>query len=236
MVFTIAFINDRFDRFNKEIFKEALPRIPVKLSKSKSAIGMYCTKYKSMSDGSRTIVSRHFSFSTCFDFDENKLEDVILHEMIHYLISFNNMTDSSPHGVLFKSVMKKINKSFGRNITISSHTKPGEKVNNKAKEKKWHIIAVLKLIDGKTGIKVLPRYADKSIYYCQAASRSPQVKYVRLFLHNAPFFSSYPTSTVLKFHIVEEDLLRKELIGAQTLIIDGPRLKRGNLFKGEEIL
>lgn len=235
MVFTIDFINECFDDFNERIFKNRLPRIPVKLSKSKSNLGMFCTKYKSMPDGSRVIVSKHFSFSTCYDLDRSKLEDVIIHEMIHYLISFEKAKDTAPHGKIFKALMNKINTNFGRNITISTRTLPGEKVTDRNREKKWHIIAVLKLSDGKYGIKVLPRYADKAIFYCESVLRSPQVNDVKLFLHNSPFFNCYPTSTALKMHFVDYEVLKRELTGAQNITYTSDKLKPGRIYQGGEL-
>ena len=234
MFFSIEFVNDRFDKFNKLIFKGRLPRIPVKLSRSKSSVGMFCTKYKHLSDGSKLLVSRHFSFSKCFDMDEHALEDVIIHEMIHYLINFEGVNDTSPHGKVFRSLMTKINKEFNRNITISTKTTKAS-VQTIGLTKKWHIIAVMKVRDGSLGIKILPLIADKVAFYYRHVRQSPQINSIRLYIHNAPFFSNYPTSTALKYHVVDEELLRKELTGGQLIYIEGDILKNGKIYNGEEL-
>lgn len=40
--------------------------------------------------------------STYYDCSERDYQTVLLHEMIHYLICFLRLDDTSPHGVLFK--------------------------------------------------------------------------------------------------------------------------------------
>lgn len=54
-----------------------------------------------------------------YDLEKEILEDIVIHEMIHFLIYFEHRHDSSSHGKVFRSLMQDINRHFNRNITIS---------------------------------------------------------------------------------------------------------------------
>lgn len=235
MVFTLEFINTKFSEFNLLIFGGTLPKIPVKLSKSKSALGMFKRKYKAMPDGSQKTVSHYFSFSTHFDLEPALLEDVIIHEMIHYYIFHHKLKDTSPHGRIFRNLMHQINTRHGRNVTISTKTQPEERTGSVNSAKKWHIIAALRMKDGSVGLKVLPRIAQRAIYYRDMALRSKEITAVELFFHNSPFFNDYPSSAALKIYPIKEDKLSQELAGAQRIIISGTRLSLGEKFNGDNI-
>ena len=73
----------------------------------------------------RKLFSRwHFSdfvlrINTRIDLPEYVMEDIILHEMIHYYIAVNQLRDTSSHGRLFRREMARINADGNRHITIS---------------------------------------------------------------------------------------------------------------------
>ncbi len=116
---SIAFVLDKMAEFNKQYFSGTLPEIPVKLSKAKSYLGKVTYQAKRNIFGK---IVRYEGFkiwiSTAFNLEERELEDVIIHEMIHYYILFNKMRDTSPHGKIFRKMMNDINESSNRNIRI----------------------------------------------------------------------------------------------------------------------
>lgn len=233
MIFSLDFIHSRFDEFNMTIFGGILPKIPVVLSRSKSTLGMYNVKYKRNSDGSRTLVSECLRFSTMFDLEERKLEDVIIHEMIHYYISFRKLKDRSSHGPVFRSIMQNINTKMGRHITISTPVADAENI--AVNSRKWHIIAVLKLTDGKYGLKVLPLGGRTVAGYLAGVSKYDRLAAVAFFLHNAPYFNKFPVSGALKFHPVEPEVLMRELTGAQRLDVQPHKITPKTVYRGGEI-
>ena len=40
-------------------------------------------------------------------------KSVLLHEMIHYIIGYTGLKDTSAHGVVFKGLMDKLNSQYG---------------------------------------------------------------------------------------------------------------------------
>lgn len=120
MIATVPYVQERVEHFNRLCFGGVLPPIPVKLYRAKSYLGKVCYKYR------RGFFGRILSYedfvlriSTFYDLDEAELEDIILHELIHYYIAYKGIRDTSTHGREFRRLMKTINSQFGRHITIS---------------------------------------------------------------------------------------------------------------------
>ena len=143
-------------------------------------------------------------FSTSFDLPENELEDVIIHEMIHYRIAYNCMRDTSSHGQMFKSMMQEINREHGRNIAIRHRMveSGGSQIVDTRKRLSRHVVAVVKFKDGRTGIKVLPRIVQRISNYYNKVGAASHVESVDLYFSLDPYFDLYPNSSALKVHII----------------------------------
>lgn len=119
MVATSEFVKEKFDCFNDLCFGGSLPAIPVVLVKARTFLGKVEYVYNRGFFGRITgCCDFRMKISVSFDLDEAVLEDVILHEMIHYYIALNRITDSSAHGHVFREMMDSINEKYGRNITV----------------------------------------------------------------------------------------------------------------------
>ena len=112
------FVKDKIKYFNIMVFKEPLPEIPIILTDVKTYLGQLRYTRKRQPDGTFRYSDFLFRFNTRYDLKTEEWEDIILHEMIHYCIAYNQITDSSPHGKIFRKMMKTINQRFNRNITI----------------------------------------------------------------------------------------------------------------------
>ena len=82
---TIPYIQKKFDDFNRQYFGNLLPPIPVKLSNAKTFLGKVCFRKE------RKLFSRKWHYSdfilsinTRIELPEEMVEDIILHEMVHY--------------------------------------------------------------------------------------------------------------------------------------------------------
>ena len=119
MIATQAFLDNRFETFNTLCFGGALPPVPLKLGRAVRSLGV-CT-YRKKRHLFRPTENYGFAIriSTRYDLPEAELEDVLLHEMIHYEILVNQWQDSSAHGTLFRARMKEFNEKYGRHIRIS---------------------------------------------------------------------------------------------------------------------
>ena len=228
---TVDFCRSKFAEFNDRMFAGRLPVPPIELTDAATFLGkcVYST-LPADADGNLRYSNFRLRFSTRWDLPESELEDVVIHEMIHYFILYNGLHDTSSHGQIFKSLMASINAAYGRHINIShressegsSHT--ATLPSTDAGRPSWRIIAVLCFKSGARGLKVLPKIVDRVQHYCQAASRHPDLSRIELYLHDNPFFSRHPSSGALKYHSIESKVLDTQLQGARLLKLEGNQL------------
>lgn len=142
---TIDFLKDRFERFNREIFNDELPLPLLHISSARSFMGQF--KVERSGSLLKRRVTYHLTVSNRYDLDEPILEDVIIHEMIHFLIHFKKLRDTSTHGNNFRAIMRDINARFGRHITVSHRCTKEQLASDNAKA--HSIMCVCTMTDGR---------------------------------------------------------------------------------------
>ena len=148
---------------------------------------------------------------------EAEVEDIIIHEMIHYYIAYNKIADTSAHGRVFRELMNGINERFGRHVRISHKPTPEQKEQLYDTKQRWRVVALVTFKDGRTGIKVLPRMASKVQHYYQVVSRESSIASVELYITSHPFFNRYPSSSALRVHYIDKAEAERHLEGAEKL-------------------
>ncbi|MGN1236467.1 MAG: SprT-like domain-containing protein, partial [Bacteroidaceae bacterium] len=137
MIISVAFAEKKFDEFNRLIFGGGLPRVPIELCDVKSFFGECVCRKRRVSLGRIECYDYRLRFNRRADLPERDLEDVIIHEMIHYYIGINNLRDTSAHGPLFRSLMNKINERFGRHVTVSRKIAEADKEHFLKVKREW---------------------------------------------------------------------------------------------------
>ncbi len=212
------------------MFGGRLPSIPIRLSNAATYLGQCVSHVTTGSDGVRRHTDFELRISTRLDLPRDTVDDTVIHEMIHYFIHYNGLQDTSAHGPIFRSIMQSINVTYGRNLSVSHKTTPEEHAAAPAGGRRvWLVIAVIYFHDtkndGKVGIKVLPRTAERIAMYYHRVSSAPQVERIELFLHNDPFFDTYPTSAALRYHSIPLADLLPHLTDARPVKVDGDKLR-----------
>lgn len=213
---TLPYLEQRFEHFNRLIFNSSLPPVPIELSRARTFAGVLVTKRK-RALGVVVSTEYHLRVSTLFDLPQDELDDVLIHEMIHYYIAVRHMKDTSPHGTVFRRLMDDINSRHQRHITISHRSTPAEREARTDTRAKWHVVALVTFRDGRTGIKVLPRIWQRIDQYRAAVAPNPDVVKLEFFLHNSPWLNRFPVSTAYRVHYVEPETLRANMEGAKRL-------------------
>ena len=223
MQFTLPFIRDSFQRFNKLVFEGKLPTPCFMLSRARTFVGKFEARGKRDWMG-RTHWNYVLRFSTAFDLPQEELEDTILHEMIHFSLRVSDRRDATPHGPKFRTMMEIINERFNRHITVSHDSKgKGSPVLRRAS---WHIVGVVSFRDGRKGIKVLPRIEQRVLEWNRRVLTSSTVTSTKYYLALHELFQRYPNSTAMKVGIVDEAELNEALKDAIELEIVGNRLQK----------
>lgn len=200
---TTEYIEKKFGEFNHLIFGDKLPMLPIQLSNARTYLGMLVFRKRRSLLGKVEPYDFRLRISTRLDLPETEVEDTIIHEMIHYYIHHNGIKDTSAHGKVFRQLMHEINERFGRHITITHKSTPEQKQQMTDTRRRWHVVAVVRFRDGRSGIKVLPRIRERIIRYRDVVATSKDVGSIELFISNDPYFNAYPTSSSFKVHIAE---------------------------------
>ena len=214
MTATVPFIQKTFDTFNALCFEGVLPSIPITLTKARSFLGKI--EYKGRRGLFKTS-NRDFrmKISTSFDLAQDELEDVVLHEMIHYYIGWRNIRDNSVHGKVFRKMMNQFNDRYGRHITIRHKAREGQ---CPVKESKPHMhhVCITSFTDGYRGVTVA---ASTKVYELDRFfSRCPDIKDIRWYESYDPFFDRFPRSRTPKVYRITSDEIKGHLKDAKTSI------------------
>jgi len=209
MIATIESVSDNFNKFNSLIFNGELPPIPIKLVKAKSFLGKIEFKTKRMLG--KTVRCDNFllKISVSFDLPEIVLEDVIIHEMIHYYIAVNKIKDSRPHGEKFRLLMNGINAKYGRNISVRHK---GLQAINQSVVRKEYVLCVSTMADGHKGITVCAKTRISEIY--RNFRRSGIVSSMQWYVSDDPYFSRFPQSRSSRIYKISQTDLREHLKNA----------------------
>lgn len=220
---TVAYVESKIREFNALIFDSCLPPIPVKLSHARTFLGKVQYRKKRNVFGK---ISGNTDFlmriSTMFDLSEKEQEDVIIHEMIHYYIAYKGLKDSSTHGKLFRGYMDRINRDYGRNITVRHKSAPGT-VNPKTQEVRAHYICVSLLQNEHWGITVCAKTKIFDLY--RQIPKHYQVKQMNWYGSLDPFFNKFPRSKTPKVYKITQEELDTHLKNAQKMVCDGKTLR-----------
>lgn len=222
MIASQDFVKTTFNHFNALCFEGALPVVPIALTKARSFLGKM--EYKSRRDFFG-IISSHYDFrlkiSTGFDLSQEELEDVIIHEMIHYYIAWRNIKDSSVHGEVFRGIMEQINSRYGRHITIRHKTEEGQ-LSERMHEPSKHYVCITSFRDGKRFVTVAA--STKIFELHRYFSLCPDITCIQWYGTLDPFFDRYPRSKTPRVYKITEEEIMEHLGSAVVFSCDGHNL------------
>lgn len=122
-----------FRFFDDEYFGGKLPTPELGVTRAKTRLGQMA--YKRATRWGRTkLYDFKISMSTYYDMTEKQAKSVLLHEMIHYMIGYTGLKDTSSHGIVFRGMMDKLNRTYGWDIRVMTSTK-GWKVSEQVVKK-----------------------------------------------------------------------------------------------------
>lgn len=196
---TIRFATEKFREFNRQMFDDRLPEVPILMSDAGRALGML--KYERKRDllGRVRCCNFRILISTRYDLPQEQIEDTLIHEMIHLFIAYNNLKDTSTHGDRFKYLMNMINRRFNRHITISNRDMS---INDTDRARKPHYICETHWNDGSRFITCCARTRIFDIN--NECGSQPNCMAVRWWFSSDPFFNRFPNSKKLKLYRIDD--------------------------------
>ena len=119
MEITIEMIWQKFREYNCLYFNRELPMPLVQLLKSYRLCGQFsCRKII----GRRRVRGQLLEISCYYDWEEDALRDVIVHEMIHYYLAYKHIDNYLTHGEEFLKMAEELNSKYGLNVTVKIDT------------------------------------------------------------------------------------------------------------------
>lgn len=194
MIVTIGWMEEWFERFNHDYFGGKLPMPLLGLTRAKTRLGQMA--YKRATRWGRTkLYDFKISMSTYYDMTDKQAKSVLLHEMIHYIIGYTGLKDTSSHGIVFRGMMDNLNRKYGWDIRVMTSTK-GWKVSEQVKEKKeakgpqTYLMLAIEMQDGKYYLsRVNPSFARR---IDNQLKRLSEVKSHDWYTTQETYFEDYP--------------------------------------------
>lgn len=141
-------LKTNFMRFNTQYFDGMLPLPRLRVGRSRTQLGTMSCKRKT-SWGRTKLYDFTISLSNYYDQTEHQFQSVLLHEMIHLSITISGVKDTSPHGVVFRGLMQRLNRD-GWDIQIMTKTRDYTKAyTGTATVIAQYIVLALEMNDGK---------------------------------------------------------------------------------------
>ena len=135
--------------------------------------------------------------SAYYNVSEREYQNVLLHEMIHYYLSYKGIRDTSPHGREFRRLMEWLNREHGWHITVSTRTKGWDvSAHNQPRLHRQRHVIMVETTDDRCFVGVV--HADYVRYVDRQARQSSLVKNHYWFVSDADMFADYPQSRSLR--------------------------------------
>ena len=218
---TVEYVKQKFQEYNDLCFGGILKPLPIRLSSARTFLGQVSYRREKNPDGTWHYFGFIFRINTLIDLSENEVEDVIIHEMIHYYILSNQIQDTSIHGVVFTRMMKEINAKYNRHITVSHKVTKEERDNDT--RVRQHLVCVVRLRNNQRGIAIAAR--SRIFQLWDEIPRIPSVAECSWYVSTDPFFNRYPRVQSLKIYTIAPEELESHLEGAKPLVKAGNTIK-----------
>lgn len=208
MIATQQYVKQSFDKYNSLIFNGELPTVEIRLSRGERFLGkMEYRRIYGPFGRLRRCEDFVMRITSVKDLEPDALDDVIIHEMIHYFIAWKGIRDTSAHGKVFRQMMAEINSRFKRHITISVKNSNGACSN--CKPHRERIICISKLQDGQLGVTVCSKTRVQQIK--RLLPRYYHILGMSWYASSEQYFSRFPRSNTPKIYKADQAELLKAL-------------------------
>lgn len=214
MQIDMLWVRTWFARFNQQYFNGELPTPRFHIGRSRTQLGTMSYKRKSRW-GRTQFYDFAIGLSNYYDQSEHRFQSVLLHEMIHLAIAHSGVKDTSPHGVVFRGMMERLNRD-GWDIHVMTSTKGVEKAHTgSATVIQQYLVLALEMADGKYFLSsVNPRFAR------ELAQKLPTLREVasfRWYTTSDRWFEDMPKVRSFRGRRVSEEVFREKTAAMKPL-------------------
>lgn len=217
MTLTTDTLRTWFRQFNDDYFGGGLPMPHLALSKARTRLGTMACKC------TRHLLRRVYSdftirISTYYDCTEREYQETLLHEMIHYYITYNHIHDTSSHGPVFREMMHRLNRQYGWNITVSS-SMYGRKTTDPSETSRIETYVVLAIIM-RNGDRMLSVVSPRSARRIDLLAKTVvEIADHRWYMTQDDFFKDFPKVRSLRARRVTKNIYNEKTAAMQPLTL-----------------
>ena len=141
MIADLNTMSRMFKECNEKYFDGSLPTPYFCLMNKLNTLARF--EYNKDKKGKHPIKWQALKFTDCYDFPEEDFREIMVHELIHYYITWNGIKDNKDHGREFMRIANEINEKYGLNVT-----KTKDASSFKRTEKAPHYTGLLRILWG----------------------------------------------------------------------------------------
>lgn len=203
MQIDILWLRRWFDAFNQQYFDGGLPTPRFHIGHSRTQLGTLSYKGKRTLRGLQ-LFDFTLGMSNYYDQSEHQFQSVLLHEMIHLSIAASGLKDTSPHGVVFRGMMSRLNRE-GWDIRVMTPTTGLKRAcAGSSQVIEQYLVLAIEMNDGRHFLSsVSPRYARPLKDRLQHAT---QVRHASWYTTSDPWFANLPKVRSLRGTQVSKDI------------------------------
>lgn len=142
MIITEEIIKEKFTEYNKLYFKGKLPEPEFNVIESYNTFG-YFSYVKTFTDTGR-LCQASIDVTRCYDWTEEALRDVIVHEMIHYWLAYKRIDKKVKHGKEFMQMCNEYNEKYGLHLAKKYRFDDLKQIKKTPKKRSWGLFSLFK--------------------------------------------------------------------------------------------
>lgn len=100
---------------NRKYFNNSLPTPWFETINNVNVLGKF-EYHKNRKNCKTPIRDQVIKMSDCFDYPEKDFVEIMVHEMIHYYIAWNQIKDNKSHGRIFMEMANEIKRKYGLDV------------------------------------------------------------------------------------------------------------------------
>lgn len=195
MQITLPWLRANFQTFNRRYFDGGLPEPRFHIGRSRTRLGSLSFKRK-RTWGKTVNYDYSLGMSNYYEQSEHQFLSVLLHEMIHYSIAYTGLRDTSPHGIVFRGMMDRLNRD-GWDIHVTTSTRDmgesiaaGTTAAGKPRQHRQHLVLAIEMRDGHHFLSAVnPHFAHTLNHQL---GRVREVERFRWYTTEDPWFDNMP--------------------------------------------
>ena len=206
MEIELEYIKKQFGLFNEKYFGGELPEPEFTICNARTYIGQFRHIRKRrwmLSPGE----SHYYliKISQYYNLSKREIQNVLLHEMIHFHISFKGIRDTAPHGEVLHKLMDTLNSRYGWEIRVSAKHSATRQAADRQDKKR--LVLALTTTNGRRYLTVVNGNYKEKIE--KKIGLATNVKAHRWFYSSDRYFDGFPAVRTLRARKVDKKTFDK---------------------------